>query len=100
METVNVQSSHIAQVVSAFMSASSPLNVVGTFLSAGIALSLDAGGRLFCRVAREHARCLFAPFDPVAEPGPTEAEAEANETELYIEQCIDLVSGGVPNPAE
>jgi hypothetical protein len=43
METVNVQSSHIAQVVSAFMSASSPLNVVGTFLSAGIALSLDAG---------------------------------------------------------
>jgi hypothetical protein len=100
MENVNVQSAHIAQVVSAFMSASSPLNVVGTFLSAGIALSLGAGGRFFCRVARERARCLLAPFDPVSEPRPTEAETGGHEAELYVEHCIDLASDEMPCPAE
>jgi hypothetical protein len=35
METADVQSSHIAQVVGAFMLASSPLNLVGRFEAPG-----------------------------------------------------------------
>jgi hypothetical protein len=70
------------------MSASSPLNVVGTFLSAGISLSLSAGGKPFCRVARERARCLLAPLDRVSEARPTGAETGTDEAELSIEHCV------------
>jgi hypothetical protein len=40
METVNIESLHIAQVVSTFMSAASPLNVIVTFRNAGINLAI------------------------------------------------------------
>jgi hypothetical protein len=48
METVDVQSDHIAQVVGGFMSAASPSNVLGTFTRAGLVLTLDSDGRIFC----------------------------------------------------
>jgi hypothetical protein len=66
METVNIQTSHIARVVSNFMSAASHLNNVGTFRSAGIARILGPNDILFCAVCPEHARCLFIPLDPIA----------------------------------
>jgi hypothetical protein len=44
LETVNVQSGHTAHVASSFMSAASSLNVVGTLLNAGIALTLIEKG--------------------------------------------------------
>jgi hypothetical protein len=40
METVNIASLHIAQVVRIFMSAASPLNVIATFRNAGINLAI------------------------------------------------------------
>jgi hypothetical protein len=60
MDSVNVQSQHIAQVVSSFMSAASPVNIVGTFRSAGIALILASDGSLRCQVCPERARCLLS----------------------------------------
>jgi hypothetical protein len=65
IETVNIQSSHMAEVVSAFMPASSPLNAVGTFRSIGIMLWLAPDNRLCCGGSAERARCLTIAFIPV-----------------------------------
>jgi hypothetical protein len=91
MENVNIQSTHIAQVVSSFMSAASPLNVVGTFRRAGIRMRLDSDGRLVCIVSPEDARCLLEVIHPDREPVPTEEETEAEEIDLYIEHCAENV---------
>jgi hypothetical protein len=53
METVNVQSNHVTHVVSAFMSADSPLNVIGTFLTSGIAPRRGEYEKLSCRISPE-----------------------------------------------
>jgi hypothetical protein len=74
MKTVSVQSSHIARVVSAFLSASSPLDIIRTFRSAGIMLCLVSDEKLFCRVSPEPARCLIAGFSPWEETTPSEDE--------------------------
>jgi hypothetical protein len=87
MEAVNVQSSHIAQVVSVFMSAASPINVVATFRSAGITLALGEDGKLYCRVSPHEARCLLSPPEPVV----TKKATEVVETRLYLEHCMDMV---------
>jgi hypothetical protein len=50
MKKVNVQSVHIAQVVSSFMFAASPVTEVGAFLSAGITLFLGTDVRLYCHL--------------------------------------------------
>lgn len=91
METVNVQSRHIAEVVSSFMSAASPMNVVGTFASAGITLTLSPEGRPLCRVCPERARCLLFPIERMEVEIPTDAEVEEIERDLYVERCAEEI---------
>jgi hypothetical protein len=82
METVNLQSSHIAQVVSSLISAASSLNVVATFLNAGIALTITEDRKLSYLVRPERKRCLMTPIVAAAEQARTEYEVEAFEQEL------------------
>jgi hypothetical protein len=100
METVNIQSSHIGQVVSAFMSASSPSNVVGTFRSAGIVLFLGLDLKLYCHVSPEQARCLIMRFIPSEETAPTEDEVEEAEENLYLEHCAETKAEEIQSEEE
>jgi hypothetical protein len=85
METVNIPLLHIAQVVSIFMSAASPLNLVATFRNGGINLAI-ADEQLICWITHGGARCLMA---SVAFEGNPRDEAvsdgELTETQLYLE---------------
>jgi hypothetical protein len=96
----NVQSSHLWQVVSAFMLSSSPLTVVGTFRSAGIAPWPVPDEKLFCRMSQEPARYLIIGFSPDEEILPTEDEIDQAATELYFEQCADTVAEVISSEAE
>jgi hypothetical protein len=91
METVNVQSDHIAQVVAGFMSAASPSNVVGTFARAGLVLALDSDGRLCCRVFPEKDKCLFNPIEAMAGLVPTNKEIEELEHEPCLEHMAEII---------
>jgi uncharacterized membrane protein (DUF4010 family) len=92
METNNVQSSHFTQVVSAFMSASSPVNVVATFRNAGIVLFLGPQHMLYYRVSPAQARCLIIGFIPIEETATTDAEVEEEETKIYLEHYTEVVA--------
>jgi hypothetical protein len=87
-ETVNSQSLHIAQVVSTFMSAASPLNVVATFWNAGINLAI-ADEELICRITPKSARCLVASVEFVSNPSDEAvSDGEVSETQPYLEQIV------------
>lgn len=60
IDSMNVQSAHITEVVGSFMSAASLPNVVGTFRVAGIALTLQ-DRKVVCHAEPENARRVFAP---------------------------------------
>jgi hypothetical protein len=100
MEKMNVQSEYIAQVVSSFMSAASPANVVGTFLSAEITLFLGTDGRLYCHVCPDRARCPIVRTDPSQEPEPTDENVDKLEKELYLEHYVDKAGEGIPSESE
>jgi hypothetical protein len=73
------------------MSAASSVNVVRTFLSAGITFFLDTDGRLYCRNLTDRARCLIVWIDPSRELEPPDGEVDELERELYLEHCVDGV---------
>lgn len=97
MEAVNLQSRHIAEVVSSFMAAAAPMNVVATFASAGITLFLSPDGKVLCRVCPERARCLICPIEATEEPMPTEDEVAEIERDIYVEHCAEHVTTDVPS---
>jgi hypothetical protein len=81
MKTVDSQSLHIAQVVSTFMSAASPFNVVATFRNAGINLAI-ADEKLICRITLRGGRCLMASVDFKGNPNDEAvSDGEATETQ-------------------
>jgi hypothetical protein len=82
MEALNIQSDHIAQVVCAFMAAAIPINVVGSFKNAGIALLNDEGS-LLCYVNPEAIRCLLHPLHPALPGMSTDEEDEPDEDPDY-----------------
>jgi hypothetical protein len=82
------------------MSASSPVNVVGRFLSAGITLFLGTDGRLYCRVCPDRVTYLILRTDPSQEPEPTGDQMDGLERELYLEHCVDSVGKGIPSDSE
>jgi hypothetical protein len=92
METVNVQSKHIAQVVCAFLSAATPLNIVASFRNAGIGLVVDQD-MVRCQVQPNSARCLLHPLEPPGVEIPDEDAGADMEAELYIRECMDLIIG-------
>jgi hypothetical protein len=100
IDILNVQLMHIAQLASTFMSASSPLNIVGMFRSVGIMLWPAPDETLFCRVSSERARCLIIGFSPHEETVAIEDEIEQFETELYFEHCADTVAEEISSETE
>jgi hypothetical protein len=89
MESMNVQTDHIAKVVCSFMAAATPVNIVKTFCRAGICLVLD-DGIVRCRVCPDHARCLLVPITTNLPSIPDEDEDDM-EAELYLEHCASLL---------
>jgi hypothetical protein len=92
MDKLNIQTRHVAQVVCAFMSAATPLNVIKSFRSAGADVFLD-DDRLSCRVHPGLARCWLNPATLQLMPMLEETEDEATETDmnLYADECCELL---------
>jgi hypothetical protein len=82
------------------MSTASPVNVVGTLLSAGITLFLGINGRLYRRFCPDRARCLIVRIDPSQEPETTDDEVGELERKLYLEPCVDGVGEGIASESE
>jgi hypothetical protein len=83
METVNIGSLHIAQVVSTLMSAASPLNGVATFRNAGINLAI-ADEKLICRKTPRGARSLMPSVRFEGDPSDEAvSDGEVTETHSY-----------------
>jgi hypothetical protein len=92
LDSVNIQSRHIAQVVSTFMSAATPINIVKTFGLSGIALILD-DGILRCQVRPDMARRVLVPFE-VPVPGCGEVEgaiSDDEEIQAFGEDMAELL---------
>jgi hypothetical protein len=88
MQTVTIQSLHIAQVGSTFMSAGSPLNVLATFQNAGITVAI-ANEKLICRITLRRTRRLMASVDFEGNPGDEPvSDGEVTETQLYLERIV------------
>jgi hypothetical protein len=60
---------------------------------AGLVLTLDLDGRLFCCACHEKAKCLFDPIEAVSEPVPKNEEGEELEYELYQEHMAEIIIG-------
>jgi hypothetical protein len=93
LDAVNIQTKHIAQVVSSFMSAATPLNIVKTFGLSGIGLMIDDEGILRCQVRPQEAkRLLMALTIPI--PGCDGVEDEASDDEeirAFEEEMAELL---------
>jgi hypothetical protein len=88
METVNIESLHVAQAVNTFMPAASPLNGIATFLNAEINLAI-ADEKLICWITPRSARCLMMSVDFKSNPREeTVSDGEAAETQLYLERIV------------
>jgi hypothetical protein len=88
MKTVNIQSLHIAQVVSTFMSAASPLNVMAMLRNARINPAI-ADETLICGITARTARCLMASMDFECNPSDEAAsDVEVTETQLYLQRIV------------
>lgn len=93
LEAVNIQTRHIAQVVSAFMSAATPTNIVKTFSLSGMALIVDSEGILRCQVRPDRARRVvtgFMPPIPGCEPA-TDATSDDEEIQAFKEDFAELL---------
>jgi hypothetical protein len=93
LDSVNIQSRHIAQVVSSFMSAASPLNIVKTFGMSGIGLIVDDEGILRCLVQPDKARRLLIPISvQIPDPGTTADDtSDDQEIRAFTEEVSDLL---------
>jgi hypothetical protein len=89
MESMNVQTDHIAKVVCSFMAAATPVNIVKTFRRAGICLVLD-DDIVRCRVCRDRAHYLLDPITASLLPIPDEDEDDM-EADLYLEHRASLL---------
>jgi hypothetical protein len=89
MKAVNPQSIHVAEIVSAFMSAVCPINVVSTFRNAGINLAI-ADDKSVCRITPESARYLLRPVNIEVESvgGQTESDDEQMEVQVLLEVVV------------
>jgi hypothetical protein len=83
---------YVAQLVCAFPSAAVPFNVIESFRNSDIDVVVD-GNHLYCRVILGLSRCRLNPASPQPVPIPDETKDEASEkdTELYVEECYDLL---------
>jgi hypothetical protein len=88
METVNIQLLHIAEVVSTFVPAVYPLNVVATFQNAGINLAI-ADEKLICGITPRTTQCLMASADFEGNPSSeVVSDGEMTETQLHLKRIV------------
>jgi hypothetical protein len=88
METVNIESLHIAQVVSTFIRVASPLNVIAAFRDLGKDLAI-ADDKSICQITPRSALCLMASVDFEGNlRDETVSDGEATETQLYHERIV------------
>jgi hypothetical protein len=89
LEKVNVQTTHIHQILQGFYSAATPANIVASFRNAGVSLAIKAETReTICAITPQTARCLIHPMDLTEHRMETEevaAERDPNQDE-YIER--------------
>jgi hypothetical protein len=85
-----LQSNPFAQVVNAFVSAASPVNIVGTFLTSGIVLARGEDGKLYCRISLERARCFLLALYFVSNSMPTQEEVEDIERNIHLQHIVEL----------
>jgi hypothetical protein len=81
LDSVNVQSRHIAQLVSAFMSAATPVSIVEKFRFSGICLICD-DDVLRCQVRSNKARCVLVPFGASFPGCGDQGEMSSDEEEI------------------
>lgn len=87
----NIQSVHIAKLVSACHSACNPVNVIASFRNAGIEARLDADGAAVAVVDIDQCRCLLHPLtmaDLVGAERPADPRPELDE----LAESADLTS--------
>jgi hypothetical protein len=92
LDAVNIQTKYIASVVSAFLAAVIPLNIVKTFALSGICLVADAG-TLFCTIQPDRAKRLFLPLQSAFPDISDVTGDDLNEDELkvFIKECTGFI---------
>jgi hypothetical protein len=93
LDAVNIQTRHIAQVVSAFMSEARPPKIVKTFSLSEIALIVDSEGVLRCQVRPDQERRVLTGFMlPVPGCGPVpDATSDDEEIQAFGEDLAELL---------
>jgi hypothetical protein len=92
LDSVNIQSAHIARVVCSFMSSANPLNIIHTFSLSGICLVSD-DDVLRCQIRMEKAHRILVPFGNVV-PGcdeRTDASSDEEEIQAFQEEMAGLL---------
>jgi hypothetical protein len=81
MSEINIQTLHIVQVVTSYMSLAAPIDITASFRNGGVPLDIEPGGRLTCRVTRETPRCPLEDFEAEQRKEVEEEEFDASERE-------------------
>jgi hypothetical protein len=95
LDSVNIQTRHIANIVCAFLAAAVPSNIVNRFELSGNCLVADEG-TIFCvlrpKMAKRRLSPLPAPLLEIAQDLASESDdADIGELEVFIEECADLL---------
>jgi hypothetical protein len=86
LETVNIQSLHIARVVNTLMSEAPPLNLVARMRGSNLAI---ADEKLICRITPRSARYLMASVDFEGNRSDEAvSDFEVTETQLRLERIV------------
>jgi hypothetical protein len=89
MDKGNIQSTHVAKLVSAFHSACNPVNVIESFRNAGIVLHLESTGVAVCSVDKYQCRCLLQHFEaPIAAIEVRQHKGDADEIDDITEPLV------------
>jgi ADP-ribosylglycohydrolase len=93
MDAIKIQSAHIVQAASAFMSVAAPLNIVATFRNTEIDLWITER-KLVCRITPRSAECPMAPVHlAIAVDREAEPDDEDTEGQLDLEQIVADIAG-------
>jgi hypothetical protein len=90
LDSVNVQTKHIAGVICAFLAAAVPLTIIRTFKMSGMCLVKD-GAQLLCTIHPERAKRLLVPLPQILPELETDGDDSGEaESQAYLEECAEL----------
>jgi hypothetical protein len=92
LETMNIQTKHIARVACSFLAAAVQITIAKTFMLTGICLVKD-GDHVFCTIRPDQARRLLTPLESGLPDIDNIMFANSDEEEVraYLEECPDLL---------